>query len=228
MRRIDLLVAGAVVGLAAWAVLAQVGRDPVGEAIEARPVVLVPLGEAVEDQDVANLNGERLRLHTLLGRRATVFYSWSTFCGCVEVVNPRLLPVIERFKPQGVSFVAVAGDPKDTKERAAERLFAQWARVESTRGLPPYGMILDATQRLCRQLGFREASQFAVLDANGYVRYRGTFDDNLKQPTEAFLEPALEAVLEGRRVEHPFRQVTGYGCRFGAPLDECPLLGPAR
>lgn len=228
MRRIDLLIAGAVVGLAAWAVLAQVGGDPVGAALEQRPVALLALGEALEDQDVANLNGERLRLHGLLGRTATVFYSWSTTCPCVGFVNTRLVPVIQRFKPLGVRFLAVAGDPKDTKERAAQVVYQQWSAVPETGGLPPYGMILDATQRLCRQLGFREASQFVVLDANGYVRYRGTFDDSLKNPTEAYLAPALEAVLDGRKVGNPFRPVSGYGCRFGAPLDDCPLLGPAR
>lgn len=226
MRRLDLLIAGAVVGLSVWAVVAQVGRDPVGDAQAARPVRTLDLGEALEDQDVVAVDGKVYRLHGFLGPRATVFYSWSTRCPCVGFVNPRLLPIVQRFKPEGVRFFAVAGDPADTKERAEVAHVSAWAHEASTGGLPPFGLLLDPTQRLCRQLGFREASQFVVLDANGYVRYRGTIDDSLKQPTRPYLLPALEAVFEGRPVQSPLRPVPGYGCAFGAPLKDCPILGP--
>lgn len=224
VRRPDLWIAAAVVALCAWAVYAQVGRDPVGEAEAARPVRTLGFGEALEDQDVVALDGKPYRLHGFLGRKATVFYSWSTRCPCVDQVNPRLLPLIQRFKPQGVAFLAVAGDPADTKEVVAVQHAAAWSREAATGGLPPFGLLLDPTQRLCRQLGFREASQFVVVDGNGYVRYRGTIDDDLKRPTKPFLLPALEAVFDGRVVESPLRPVPGYGCAFGAPLKDCPYL----
>jgi hypothetical protein len=225
MRVIDLGIAGAIIGLAAWAVIAQVGGDPVGEAVERREPARLAIGDPLEDQEVTTLGGTE-RLHGVLGRRATVFYSWSIECKCVGIVNKRLLPVIERWKPEGVAFIAVDGDAKDTKPKVAEHLIGSWHALG--RDLPPYGMLLDPTQRLCRQLGFREASQFAIVDANGALRYRGTFDDDLKKPTRTYVPEAIEAVVAGRAPEHALHPVAGYGCLFGEPAKECPVEEPAR
>src|SRR5687767_12005618 len=97
--------------------MAQVGSDPVGEALAERPVRRLDPGDALEDQDVTNISGATQRLHPLLGKRATVFYAWSSKCPCVSLVNHRLFPVIQRWKPEGVSFVAVVGEPEDTREK---------------------------------------------------------------------------------------------------------------
>jgi hypothetical protein len=223
MRGLDYLVAGGIIALSAWAVAAQLGKDPVGEAVAAREVVRLEIGEALEDQEVVASSEAKLRLHTLLGTKATVFYSWSTTCPCVGYVNERLLPEIRRLGPLGVKFVAVAGDPKDTPQRTAAFTLSQWHELNPG-GLPPYFMLLDPTQRLCRQLGFREAAHFAVFDANGTLRFRGTFDDNVKHPTQSYLPQALDAIVAGKPVANPNRIVPGYGCPFGAPAEECPLV----
>lgn len=221
MRLFDLVIAGGIVGLAAWAVAAQVGSDPVGDAVAERPVRRLDPGDALEDQDVTIISGAPLKLHLLLGKRATVFYAWSTKCPCVAIVNHRLLPVIQRWKAEGVSFVAVAGDPEDTQEKVGVQAALWWDHKHSMP--PPYGFVLDPTQRLCRQLGFREASWFVILDGNGVLRYRGTFDDDLKQPTQTYVPEALEAVLAGRKPEHALRPAVGYGCAFGLPAKPCPV-----
>lgn len=229
MRARDLVIAGGIVGLAAWAVVAQVGTDPVGAAITAREPKRLDLGDPLEDQEVVAVSEVRMALRTLLGKKATVFVSWSSTCPCMAtkgMVDDRLLPVIQRWKSEGVSFLAVAGDPRDTAQTAAQGLLSAWAH-KGAGGLPPYFLLLDPTQRLCRQLGFREAAHFAVLDANGALRYRGTFDDDLKRPTRTFLPEALEAVVAGRAPEHPISPpVEKYGCPFGAPIAECPIEEP--
>jgi hypothetical protein len=225
VRPIDFIIAGGIVGLAAWAVAAQVGSDPVGAAVAQRELVRLDLGDALEDQDVTTLGGTA-RLHPLLGKKATVFYSWSTTCKCVGYVDSRLLPVIQRWKAQGVAFVAVDGDAKDSREKVGQQLIGSWAAL--TGQLPPYGMLLDPSQRLCKQLGFREASQFAIVDFNGALRYRGTFDDDLKKPTRTFVPEALEAIVAGREPEHALHPVAGYGCLFGEPAKECPAEEPTR
>ena len=97
-----------------------------------------------------------------------------------------------------------------------------WAG-KGPQGLPPYFLLLDPTQRLCRQLGFREAAQFAVVDANGTLRFRGTFDDDLKHPTRTYLPEALDAVLGGRDPWQPPPPAEKYGCPFGAPAEDCPV-----
>lgn len=227
LRRLDLWVALLVVGLCAWAVAAQVGEDPVGTALARQGPAKLEVGQPLEDQEVTNLSGTPLRLHSLLGAKATVFYAWSVECPCVDDVDERLLPLLRQWKPQGVAFLAVAGDGRDTRAAIAARLRAAWSRTvdgapRTPLGLPPYGVLHDPTQRLCKQLGFREAVQFAIVDANGELRYRGTFDDSLKKPTAAWLPGALEDVVAGRPVAVPLRPVPGYGCPFGIPAEECP------
>lgn len=231
LRRYDLLLAAGIIAMGAWAVWAQVGKDPVGAALEAQEPRRLEMGDPLEDQEVVSGSGTKLRLHALFGTKATVFYSWSTTCPCVGDVNERLVQLIQRLKPLGVAFLAVAGDAKDTPERVAEQLMGSWSQPKlfeaaKNGGLPLYGMLLDPTQRLCKQLGFREAAHFAVVDANGQLRYRGTFDDNLKKPTKAFLPDALDAILAGRAPEQATRNVAGYGCPFGQPAKECPAEKP--
>jgi|GEM_PF-1499284 len=233
MRRPDLWIAAALIGLSAWAVWAQIGTDPVGEALARQGPTKLEIGDALEDQDVGNAAGQTFRLHSTFGARATVFYAWSVECPCVDIVDDRLLPVIERFKPLGVRFIAVAGDAKDGGEKIAAHLLAAWSapakatgKPRTADGLPPYGMLHDPTQRLCRQLGFREAAQFVIVDANGQLRYRGTFDNDLKKPTETWLPLALEDVVAGRAPAQPLRPVPGYGCPFGIPPKDCPADEP--
>jgi hypothetical protein len=227
LKRLDTWVAVAVVALAAWAVAAQVQDDPVAVAVARQGPAKLEIGQPLEDQDVANVAGAPLRLHAVLGAKATVFYAWSVECPCVDIVDDRLLPLIRQWRPQGVAFVAVAGDGRDTSASITERLKSAWSRTvdgapRAPMGLPPYGVLHDPTQRLCKQLGFREAVQFAIVDANGELRYRGTFDDNLKHPAVAWLPSALEDVVAGRAVAVPLRPVPGYGCPFGIPAQECP------
>lgn len=227
LKRPDLWVALLVIGLSVWAVVAQVADDPVGGAVARQGPVKLDVGQPLEDQEVTNLAGAPLRLHSLLGAKATVFYAWSVECPCVDDVDERLLPVIRQWKPQGVAFLAVAGDGRDTREEISAQLRSAWSRTvegapRTPMGLPPYGVLHDPTQRLCKQLGFREAVQFAIVDANGELRYRGTFDDSLKKPTAAWLPAALEDVVAGRPVAVPLRPVPGYGCPFGIPPEECP------
>jgi hypothetical protein len=231
IRRYDLLLAGGIIALSAWAVWAQVGKDPVGAAVVAQEPGRLDIGDPLEDQWVLDGAEKRHRLHSLMGKKATVFYAWSTTCPCVGFVDERLIPVIQRFKPLGVTFLAVAGDAKDSPNKVAETLMGAWAAEKlaskaNNRGLPLYGMLLDPSQKVCRQLGFREATQFAIVDANGNLHYRGMFDDDLKKPTKSYLPDALEAVVDGRMPDHPLRPVPGYGCPFGEPAMDCPADKP--
>ena len=77
MKRPDLWIAGLVVGLSAWAVWAQVGADPVGQAVVRRGPAKLEIGAPLEDQQVRNVAGTAFQLHSTFGTKATVFYAWS-------------------------------------------------------------------------------------------------------------------------------------------------------
>jgi hypothetical protein len=173
------------------------------------------VGEAVEDVVLDDLLGKPRRLTEWLGERATILYSWSATCPCVGECDRRIAPLFHALRAEhgekAVRWIAVAGAAEDTPEVVLE-----------TMGLlrAPYRMLLDPRQRLTGRLGLRSAAHVAVLDGHGYLRYRGTIDDDLKAPTRDFLAGAVKAVLEGRRPDPEEFDVEGYGCPFGEPPPE--------
>ncbi len=221
--RADIVIAGVIVLLCAWAVAAQLGFDLFGdeEAIEA-----IVLGEVLDPDLVLSYADERpkpVALGNWYGEKATVIYTWSVPCPCVEHLEPRMYSVFAKFgAEQGVAWIAVDGEPldrpesyviapgtKDEEER--DGILAKMGRVHAF-----YKMLLDPEQQLCRRLGFSDACQVAVLDGEGRLRYRGSIDHDYYKGKAEYLEAALRAVVAGVPVEKP-ETTWVYGCGFSDP-----------
>jgi peroxiredoxin len=217
MRHVDLLVTAVIVGASAYAVAKMAGDGPVAARPEVRAI---DVGQPVEDVELVDIGGEKRRLLGWLGRKATVLYAFSVKCPCVGQVEERIQELMDRHRGKDgkdVVWVGVAGDAADSTEAVVEKMVALRAG---------YKMLLDPAQKLCRRVGFREATHVAVLDADGYLRYRGTIDDDLKKPTRSYLAEALAAVTEGRAPDVAEHDVEGYGCAFGEPAEDCPAGTP--
>lgn len=208
--RADITVAVLVILLCAWAVASQLGFDPLSGSPEAiRPL---ELGERLAGNIVLGDAGEPPRptpVSSLFGRRATVLYTWSVPCPCIDVLEPRLAKVHARYnrRDQGVAWVALAGEPEDTPPMVRRKMEAIGAF---------YPLLLDSEQQVCRRLGFRHAAQVAVLDGEGRLVYRGAVDDRYDGGEAEFLEEALAAVVAGRPVPVAER-AWAYGCEFNVP-----------
>ena len=221
MRRLDVLVTAVIVGACAFAVSKMAGSDPL-EPYSGTPAVKpLEIGQAVEDVVLTDFTGEKRHLVGWLGTKATVLYAWSVACPCVDVCEERVRSLLveyrEKYGKPGVVWIGVAGDPADTAETVLDKM----GRLGAA-----YKMLLDPSHKLCRRVGLREATHVAVLDADGYLRYRGTIDDDLKDPKRSFLAEALAAVTEGRPPAVSEHEVEGYGCAFGAPIEDCPAGSP--
>jgi hypothetical protein len=152
----------------------------------------------------------------LLGAQATVFYAYSGPCPCVEIVEPRVQALMARYGAHnGVSWVAVAGEPLDTLEQLREKHLRLGSR---------YRMLIDPQQKLCAQLGMTAACELAVLDAGGRLIYRGALDDHLIEGHGEYLEQALSAALKAKPLRTAQRERL-YGCTFGDP-STCTLAAP--
>jgi peroxiredoxin len=207
MRRVDLIAVVLVVGLAAWAVVLQF------RAAEPLPPPASPtleVGEAVPpDVVLTGLDGTPHRLGDLFGERATVLYAWSTTCPCIPWCEDELRAIAARHGPeQGFRWVAIAGEPTDTVEGIRE----------TTEKLGSfYDVLLDPSHRLSAPMGFDRAAVVAVLDRDGYIRFRGNPSDRLKDPTRWFLNEVLDDVAAGRAPRLDHTELT-YGCEFSAPV----------
>lgn len=204
--------AGAVVALCAWAVIAQLSTGPdEPTASELWPAIQV--GEALDpDVTLFDVGGERRRVGDGYGRAATIFYSWSTTCPCIPICEEMLQETRARFGPeQGVRWYGVAGEPTDTpgSVRGGMKEISAF-----------YEMLLDPYHRLSARLGFDRAAVLAVLDGDGYLRYRGNISDDLTAPERNYLLEVLPAIVAGERP--PFTETElAYGCEFSDP-QPCP------
>jgi Redoxin len=209
--RADITVAAIVILLAGYAVAVQLGSDPF--ASEA-PEVIEPIdvGERLEVDftlsDVDDVPKPR-NLMAWYGTRATVLYTWSVPCPCVDKVEERLRTLHARYdrRNAGVEWVALAGEPNDTREMVRRKL-------EHLQAF--YRLLLDPDQRVCRRLGLVQAAMVAVLDGDGRLVYRGAIDADYEHGHAEFLAEALAAVVEGRPVPVPERPWV-YGCEFNVP-----------
>jgi hypothetical protein len=162
---------------------------------------------------------EPVSVASLLGSRATVFYAYSVTCPCLDTVEPRVRALMRRFPTaQGVQWLALAGEPKDT----AEQLREKHLRLGST-----YTLLADPTQTLCGHLGLDSACEIAVLDDRKRLVYRGALDADLTEGQCEYLEAALKAVLSGGRVPVRERERT-YGCFFDDPASCTQREAPSK
>jgi hypothetical protein len=214
--RADFVIAAVILGLCGLGVLQQLRHDP------ARAPVVPPIaiGQALDGAITGtDLNGVERRVGEWFGDRATVLYSWSVPCSCVEECEARLRAIYAvHGNPQGVHWIAVDGEPTDSPEAVLDKMVKVGAF---------YRMLLDPSQRLSQRLGFDQAVQIAILDGHGYLRYRGPIDDDLEKPTRSYLREALEAVLAGTPVPEAEERPAVYGCAYSAPPDcDDPAASP--
>ena len=209
---LHIAIALAVIGVCAWGVIWQFS-DNASPDIEQNLIQPLAIGDLLEVdftlRDMDPIPKPR-NLMAWYGRGATVLYTWSVPCPCVEDLEPRMRKVHERFNHEknGVRWVALAGEPEDTREAIREKM----DRVGVF-----YPVLRDPDQRVCRQLDLVHAGQVAVLDPDGRLVFRGSPDDDYFGGGAEALVTALEAVLAGRPVE-PAETPRAYGCAFSVPL----------
>lgn len=208
--RADILIATILVLLCTYVVLAHFGADPFRPAPQKVPVL--EFGEVLEVDFTLRGIGDADTWHNvgeLFGRRATVLMSWSVKCPCVSKVEQRLRGVYAQMggKESGVAWIAYNGEPREDFRVTREQMARQHAF---------YQMLMDPQQQLAARLGADQATQVAILDAQGRLVYRGAIDDDYEQGDAVFVREALEDLLAGRPLR---RSMTpwSYGCGFDDP-----------
>jgi len=128
--RTDVLVAGLLILLCAAAVTWQLEVGPFAEDPEA-PIVPLALGEVLSTDFTLRDAASSPRWHRVedaYGRHATVLYTWSVPCPCIQVVEPRL---------QALALHAVSGVMKTPTDPAAA-LVAIDPRTGAVRAMVDY------------------------------------------------------------------------------------------
>lgn len=135
----------------------------------------------------------------------------TTTCPIANATMPSIRRLHEAADRLGADLVLVHPDPLVTPEQALEHADRRRLRMD---------ILLDAEQRLARNLGARVVPEVFVLqrvDQGWQTRYRGPVDDlyagvgrRRRAATTFHAADALERIRTGLPIEHPRR--TAHGC----------------
>jgi thiol-disulfide isomerase/thioredoxin len=131
-------------------------------------------------------------------QRVVVVLFLSTVCPYAQYFGDHIGQLAERYRPAGVSFVAVNSNQYESADETAE-----FGRAHGYR----FALISDADASIADRLGARCSPEAFVVDHEGRLRYRGWVQSRLRSPD---LQRALEAILGGRTVR--LSSTKAFGC----------------
>jgi peroxiredoxin len=141
------------------------------------------------------------------GAKAILLFFVTTDCPVANSYVPEMNRIHDAYAGRGVRVYAVQADT--TAPDAAVAAYARDFRY----GFP---VLLDPHQQLVQLTGATITPQAAVLSPDGRVLYLGRIDNRVvdfgkqrPQATEADLREALDEVLAGKPVAHPFTKSLG-------------------
>jgi peroxiredoxin len=122
----------------------------------------------------------------------TVLVFFAADCHCLQEHEGRLKALYEQYRPRGVQIFMIDSEATASPERdQAEALQRDY----------PFPILSDRAAWLANRLGADYATFSVIVDAEGYVRYRGGIDtdkDHLRDDATPYLKDALDDLLAGR------------------------------
>ncbi|HSC89283.1 MAG TPA: redoxin family protein [Polyangiaceae bacterium] len=128
----------------------------------------------------------------LAENQLSVFVFWARDCPCVAAHESRVAELAREFGSRGVGIFWVDSELGATAREDA---------AEAQRRGYTIPLLTDVEARLARRYQAEFATHAVVLDRSGRVRYSGGLDSDKKHlhdDAEAYLRPALDALLAGR------------------------------
>ncbi len=155
------------------------------------------VGQAAPIFSLKDLNGREIALEDFLERTVLINF-WSAECPWAERADRALAEWQDRIVL--LSIASNANEPLDLLRQVAV-----------ARGLQV--VLHDPDHRIADLYGAVTTPHLFLVDAGGILRYQGAFDDvtfRQREPTRNYVEEAIRAVLNGKRV--PVTETLSYGC----------------
>ncbi|HVN56539.1 MAG TPA: redoxin domain-containing protein [Anaerolineaceae bacterium] len=164
--------------------------------------ILLQTGQPAPDFELPDLlSGEAVRLRNFRGQVAIVNF-WSAACSWAERYDREILPLLAAWGP-AVAYLPVAANENETDE--------ELRRGAEARGLPR--LLRDVPHQVADCYAAQTTPHYFVIDPGGILRYQGGFNNATfreKVATQAYLVPAVEAVLAGHAPD--VDTAPAYGC----------------
>ncbi len=147
-----------------------------------------------------------ISLYGYLGKRGVVLVFVGVDCPVGNLYMPRLVELNERYKDQGIVFLAVNSNKSESIKQVAEHA------KQFGLNLP---VLKDKDGRIADMALVERTNEVLLLDRRSTVRYRGAIDNQYTQTgkkpeaTKTYLVDALDALLAGREIEVKATEVSG-------------------
>jgi len=145
--------------------------------------------------------------------KAVVLDFWSKNCPISRSFDEELKRVHEKYKDQGVTFLAIDANHDETPQEMAE--FAQSISLT----VP---ILIDAHAAVADKYGAETTPHVYVVDSGGILRYTGAIAD--KGKTNLYLDTALSQILGGQPVAQA--KTKHFGCAIKRAAAPAPTTAP--
>lgn len=169
-----------------------------------------PIGRKIDNFTLRDFRGKETSLDEFKDAKAVVVAFLGTECPLVNLYAGRLNALAKEYSKWGVATIVVNANVQDS---IAE--IAHWNEKHKL-DLP---VLKDAGNAVADKFGAVRTPEFFVLDGDRTVRYWGRFDDQYgigyqrPEPTEKFVQAALDEVLAGKAVSRELTE--SIGCYIG-------------
>ncbi len=196
-----------------WRILLAVGLLAMGAQVwalgKARFNRVVEIGQAGPAwKELPGIDGKPHSLDELKAAKLVVIMFIRNNCPIAQGYEERIGAFVEKYKPLGVSVVAI-----NVSSEQGESLEQMQARAKQRKYAFPY--LRDESQKIGQAYGATNTPHVFVLDQQRRIAYMGAIDDNNKAKLveEHFLVDAVTALLAGKPVDNP--ETLQRGCHIG-------------
>jgi hypothetical protein len=174
--------------------------------------VTLDIGDRVPAYDLPDTDGH---MHPVPDPGSpTVVVFTCNHCPYALAWHDRIVRAARDHAGRGVRFLAV--NPNDGERYPADSYAAMQERVATEDWPLPY--LHDATQALARAWGAKTTPDAFVVDASGYLVYRGAPDADHGDESQdaAWLRAAIDDLLAGRSIAQPYTEPKGCSVKWRA------------
>ena len=173
------------------------------------------LGSTAPASDVKmkNIDGKDVSIADVRGKKGTLVVFTCNACPWARAWEKRIAEVGNNAKKQGIGVIAINSNDPDIQP--GDSYAEMKTRAKTLKITYPY--VVDASSDVARAFGASRTPEIFLFDADGKLVYRGTVDDNAKEPskvTKTYLKDAVTAVASGKTVEVADTKAFGCGIKF--------------
>lgn len=171
------------------------------------------VGDTAIDFKLKNIDGKKVSLKSYKKAKGFIIIFTCNHCPFSVANEDRIIALHKKYEPQGYPVIAINPNdavsyPDDSfenmKVRAKEKSFT-------------FAYLYDETQEIAKTYGATKTPHVFVLDKKLVVKYIGAIDDAAKDESkvsEKFLESAIDALVEGKKIEKTATKAVGCGIKW--------------